>query len=706
MSILWKEWRQQRLLFVLGAGLGILFPFFDMLSRRKFGSYTTHAGSGEVAVLGGLYALILAIATSHDDIRHGVSEFWRSRPVSVARVFLVKVLVGAGLLLITFLVAESLDFLTGDPWGGNGRAAWNILTVTWPVAVLIFSAAMFFTVLMRDSARATMVAIWVLLLIYYLPLLVVGLRAINVFDMFWEGGRGNPSILMDVLVPMLRSYEHASGSVISVPVRVPIVHTTTLSQWLWRIVTMPEYLRYLVLVAIMMAGSTVCLVLSILAVKRNWHWQPGQKTLAWTIGLSAAIIFALAMFQVGQNLLPATTCNGKPIDPILKRASQVNPTYDWAGPPAVKAIQSQYGYGWPGARICTSGEYLYSVDSVNQDPSGQGPRVVQQYDGLLDVYRHPAVGVNGKGAIVSRTRFASTGTLRPGAHQAIEFPVLHAKDGRLFIGYQVSSRTEGGLVPGAKEPQDPLSLHMLVVDVSDPMQPGRIADVELDRSRNQVFQSKGDSVYGHYCYIWGEWQLMVVSLADPEQPRIVRRIPIADLGLDKDNPPAVEQLSVVGDKLLCVGTRVILLLDLADPQTPRPVFRRILTLAELAYPSVIYTALLSDDLLYVGTEAALEIHRLQPAAGGGLQAQLLGRRYMTPLEHLVGRRPHELLLRPGLLYEADERFGLLVYDVSDPTRPRRAYHASSGDNVTSIGIWEDLLYMNGTFGAMTLVAMP
>jgi hypothetical protein len=247
---------------------------------------------------------------------------------------------------------------------------------------------------------------------------------------------------------------------------------------------------------------------------------------------------------------------------------------------------------------------------------------------------------------------------------------------------------------------------MLVADVSDPAQPGRIADVELDRSRNLVCQSKGDSLYGDYCYILGEWQLVVVSLANPERPKLVKKIANSEFGLEDGNPPDIGQLSVVGDKLLCAGPRVILLLDLADPQAPKPVFRRILTPAELAYPSLIYAALYADDLLYMSTEAGLEIHRLTPTSTGELQDELIGQRHMTPLERLAGRRPHELLLRQGLLYEADNRFGLLVYDVSDPTRPRRAYHASGQDSITAIGLWEGLLYMDGMFGSLTLVAMP
>lgn len=42
--------------------------------------------------------------------------------------------------------------------------------------------------------------------------------------------------------------------------------------------------------------------LSIKAVKSRWHWQPGQKSLAWTIGMTAVFIFGVSMLQISNNL--------------------------------------------------------------------------------------------------------------------------------------------------------------------------------------------------------------------------------------------------------------------------------------------------------------------------------------------------------------------------------------------------------------------
>ena len=690
MSILWKEWRQQRLIFVLGCGLGVVFPVFDLLQRSRHGWGGTLVGSGIVACCGALYALILGVATTQDDVRRGVSEFWQSRPVRPQRIFTTKLLLAAGLLLAVFLCIECLDLAYGDYWGSR-RTAWNILTVTWPIALLLFSASMFFTALMRDSAKSVMAALWLGLLIYCLPLLANSLGWMNVFNMLYEGGREQPSILMDIVAPMLRGHGQAAGQAVSQSVAAPVrvVHTS-LSGFVWRILGSPDYLRYLVFVAAMTTGVVACLALSTMAVKRQWRWQPGQKTLAWTIGLSAALIFSLAMFQVGHNLEPATTYNGRWIDPTLRFASQAAHTYDWAASSPSEWSLGYRQYSWGGARICTDGQYLYTAASYIGD---SGTKDALVYDGQLDICQFP--GTTGTAAILSRTRFAAARRLPMNMHRAITVHTMVVKDGRLFLAYQVYLPAEGEAQdfqaasqrnPEAAYSRDPageFSLRVLVADVSDPAIPRRIADEEVDRSRTPVSQDKGDSVYGQFCYLWGQKDLLVVSLADAEHPKVVRKISIGDFGLHAYGPRLIQQVSVVNDKLLCVGPLAVLLLDLADPQAPRMVFRRFLE--SIQWEEAIFAALYADDLLYLSMGSGLEIYRLSPTPSGELHDELVGRRRTTPLERLAGRRPHELMLRQKYLYEADERFGVLVYDVTDPSRPHRAYHAGSDDYIQTIG---------------------
>lgn len=162
MSLICKEWRQQRLLFLVGCLLALIGPLVDVLRWLSAGQIgVSKTGSAIVMIFGAAYALILAAATTQDDVRHGISDFWQSRPVSIARLFTTKMVVGAGLLLAGFLLIQSLDqsaslFTMGHTFTDD---AWSILTVTWPAAVLLFAVTMFLTALMRDPARSVLGAV-------------------------------------------------------------------------------------------------------------------------------------------------------------------------------------------------------------------------------------------------------------------------------------------------------------------------------------------------------------------------------------------------------------------------------------------------------------------------------------------------------------------------------------------------------------------
>lgn len=422
------------------------------------------------------------------------------------------------------------------------------------------------------------------------------------------------------------------------------------------------------------------------------------------------LIFGLAMFQVGHNLVRATTYKGKPIDPTLQLSLPAERTYDWALPPRNMATAGASRY-MGNRRICTSGDYLYAVEPVTQNPNES----VQAFDGLLDICRFPAA--TGKAIILSRTRFAVTPPLSSTMHSGLTICTLLLRENLLFVGYQVciatgqpaddanAAEAAGRAGPTAVSPPDTYSLRMLVVDVSDPAAPKRIADEDLEQSQTPIFQNKGQSCYGDFCYIFGQKQLLVVSLSDPVRPVVARKIALSDLGMNENHPLLIEQASVSGDRLLCVGPQVLLLMDLADSTSPKMVFRRIDMTARWNEDSV-RAALYANDLLYLSTMTSLEIHRLSPTPTGQYRDELLGRRHTTPLERLAGKSPGELMLRQGYLYEADGRFGMLVYDVSDPTRPYRSYHAANNGQITSLGDWQGLLYMSSTDGQLTLVAMP
>jgi hypothetical protein len=110
--------------------------------------------------------------------------------------------------------------------------------------------------------------------------------------------------------------------------------------------------------------------------------------------------------------------------------------------------------------------------------------------------------------------------------------------------------------------------------------------------------------------------------------------------------------------------------------------------------------------MYISTRQGLYILKLTANGDGSYISELIGQRKATPIEGLSGRRPSELLFYNGYLVEGAWRFGVLVYDVSNPSRPKRLFHAQTHNWVSDIGIWNGLMYMQGYGYELTFPDIP
>jgi hypothetical protein len=683
MRILWKEWRQQRWLFWMGCVLGITYPVLEGLGGLHYNrGFYTNSGSGVVLGFGALFAIILAVATTHSDVKRGICDFWQSKPVSPTWLFGVKFLVASMVLLTIFLFTESLDFVTRYQRDQDFyKFAWSAFCYTFPIAIVMFSVTMFVTILTRDSAKSVLIAIWIALLVYFLPLLMGGLSWLNVFELM--GNDNKPTAVGDIIFPLLAGPRtHLPVAGYSTRVRVPVV-TQSLIGGLWRIVSSHDYVPYLYFLAATAATSVGSVALSIVAAKRRWLWQPGQKTIVWTLGLSAAFIFGLSMFQVGHNLQPAKTWNGRPIDPVVQFNTQAENTFDWLDPKtAGKRISNTLGR----ARLRVDGDLMFVVGQVGepptQDPDGHALPV--PHDWFVDIYRHP--GIDGRTEHLSRVRFFS-------ALQRSLAPIVacFVRNNRLYIAYQLIVDEE------EKHPKvsSPIfsAIRLSVADISDPAHPKRIDDREIYRPASFGVQWQGGpSDYGNYCYVGLADGLLIISVADPDRPAIVRKIAKADFGLEGgDFIPNIE-LNVIGDKLVCVGDNRIMILGLADPEEPKKLLWLTFPRSD-SWRDNIRTATYANNYLYVARLSGITVHKLQSKPDGLLSSELVGQREATPLERLTGRYPYQLVVDKDRLFEAAGPFGVLVYDVSNPARPKRVYHGGEGLDVTTVGTWNGLFYI-------------
>jgi hypothetical protein len=689
MGLLWKEFRQQRMTFVFGCGAGILGPFLYAVTPYA-DARGSMAGSTIVGIFGALYAMVLATSTTQWEVRN--EDFWQSRPLSSARLFLTKVVVGAGTLLAAFLIVQSLDspqFL----WEAS-----TILTMTWPISVLLFSISMFFTILMRNAAKAAILSMWAGLLVYLMPLLTPGLQSMNAFEMLINSGRTG-SLLVEYILPGLRSIGFPMGRATPMPLRKMPGGMST-SQILGWILRSPGYPEYLAFLGLMATGVALFTALTMIASRRRWHWQPGQKAIVWTIGASTAFMFGLAMLQAGHELLPAVTYEGKRINPDVKLFGPIRPTIDWVS----KGRKGAGGYSFSlptlsSSRICIRGEDLYMVDLV-RDASvrdGSSPWSLGA-NGILSVIRAPSK--TGSSETLSQTRFARIASAPQPDMRNMPCPVLFLRGESLFIGYQDYLTSPAGEdYPGNTEP---FLLRMLVVDVSDPVHPRRISDEPVMGYRTLIRQSKGASQYENYAYLYGEMGLVVLSIENPGKPQLRRVINPGQLGVDPGTPVEISQAEVSGNMLVCVGPRAVLLLDLTEPASPRPVFTKFWRHPE---SERLGAAWYEKGSLFLSTDSGIEIHRISISTSGQSAHVEIGRRSATPIEKIAGRQSCDLMLFGTMLFEAAGRFGLLVYDISDPSHPRRAFHFESGIDVTAVGTWLGMPYVR-MGSVLRLIGIP
>lgn len=669
MKTLWKEWCQQKWLFVLFCITGISFPILDVITNwPRYGKIHSDYGSAVVVGLGVLFAIILSIATTNSDVKKGVDNFLLSRPVRVHKLFITKIVLAAVLLFIAFLFVSSLDFASASKNHRFPSFAWTAICYTYPVALMLFAVTMFLVVLLRDTAKAVLMAIWVTLMVYFLPLLVSGLEWMNIVEHL---SNHQDSLLTHLLNQRLNA------------------------NYPWQ-----NLFRYLFFVGAMTGISIVFLVITIKAVKNRWRWHPGQKTIVWTIGLSAAFIFGVAMFQVGHNLEFVTTHKNREIYPKKSLREKTENKYNWTD----ETISDDYidRNTWRSqSTICVKDDLMFKVSIGSQidkefltaDPDRPGLewKTPLKQHFFLDIYHLPYIN---ESFHLSETRFFIT---KPISRKYTQYTFGSiVRNDRLYVAYR----------PQSPDPQlkthrtDENPFRFLVVDVSDPSAPQRISDTEISRP---VSWNGTMTNYNEYCYINEGDQLLILSVAEHDKPEIVRQIDL------KQKWPSFpdRQISVVDNKLICNDGWQIAMFDLTNPLEPEIVFYETFKEKEEDNRQEDIGAIACDkDIIYIAKESGIFVYELTEDEKGNLASDLIGRRRTTPLEKYAGRKPKELLFYNGYLVENASSFGVLVYDVSDLTRPRRAFHGNTPNHTSDIGIWNGLFYMENYGNDLVFLDIP
>jgi ABC-type transport system involved in multi-copper enzyme maturation permease subunit len=649
MKTLAKEFHQQKWMLLGGclAGClaGLAFLFLDYFSSREI----FPRGFIEVLFAGAFFAILLAAATTWHDARRGAGDFILSKPFNCRRIFVTKVALAALLLLLAMLIMTSGDFLLyfmGNVHKGFlFSATYLAIWLTWPIAVMLFALTMFLVVVTQDSAKSVLMAIGAELLAYFLLFIFV------LFHML-----GDPQF------------------------KDPVTY-----YGFWRQMMLP----LLPFVGAMAAATVAFTWLAIVAMKKRWHWQPGQKTVVWAMGLSSLFIFAQIVFHVGYNLRPVTEAGGRKIrNPFsFIVASGPESTLSWPGLAEGRLKPRRDVIPCYGDAVCCKDDLMFIASMANEnmmDPNTHEDACLQH--AILYVYRFPYAGTpDSPVSILDLSRSPRIVPKENGSGVVIRSWI---KDNWLYACYR----------PEKKDKAFGGDIHIVAVDIANPATPVLGGEIVVNCGAGEnIFNINTVAVKGDYCYVKAGDYLAIVSLETPGEPRLAKEVPFASLTRMRMVDPESFGISgfTIVDNMLLLKTRIHLgAFDISDPANPRELFfedaRKLLGLPYNGY-ELSFEATWNGDYCYLATYDGLYVVKLLKDQGCGYSLKYVGVRKTTPLEKLAGHWPTQLLLYNGYLVEAAGGFGLLVYDISDPAHPRRLYHADTSGYSYYIEILNGLL---------------
>ena len=273
-ALFWKEWYEVRGLCAIGLfvflGLPLIGAAEDLVVRHRFDL----SSATWVFGLGGLLAVFVGVGTVVRDLNGKLEEFWRSRPVSVSRWLIVKYFTGLVVVLVTLAIPLLVEMAVNHKQDELGIGSALILAWYPFFGGATYSIAFAIACLVRRGAHAAMLSIAALLLLYFLPQVIPPLRFLSVWWVIDQSGE--PQV------------DHG-GRLLATYHRLPLLGVLYRPQQLWFVLAM-------------IALCALALAIAMMAVRRDWRFESGRKTLYWSIGGAILILFCSAAFQVASNL--------------------------------------------------------------------------------------------------------------------------------------------------------------------------------------------------------------------------------------------------------------------------------------------------------------------------------------------------------------------------------------------------------------------
>jgi ABC-type transport system involved in multi-copper enzyme maturation permease subunit len=285
-ALLWKEWNEVRLFLAIALFVFLGLPVIGGVEEIFVGRHFELSTAPWVFLLGGVLAVFVGVGTVVRDLNGRLEEFWRSRPVSVARWLAMKYFVGLAVVLASLAIPLCVEVAmtpTITFIGPNPRLmlAWS--PFLWAA---LYSLSFAIACLIRRGAHAAMLSISMLLLVYFLPRVIPPLRYL---DVSW------------VIEESRSPQTDRNGKLLAIYHRLP---------WTpWPIHYQAQQLEFVIgMIALCMIGLTI----AVMAARRNWRIESGRRMIYWSIGGALLILFSSAAFQVASNLTVLQTVDLPP----------------------------------------------------------------------------------------------------------------------------------------------------------------------------------------------------------------------------------------------------------------------------------------------------------------------------------------------------------------------------------------------------------
>jgi len=285
-ALLWKEWREIRWFLVAGVAIFIGWPLLEAagnyLTGRGF--YSADMPEMMALLLGGPFAILVAVGVTCRDLREEIACFWQSRPVSIRRWAATKYLTGLAVVLAVLCVPLVMKIFIMRAEHELGQLS-SILTCHTFTVILIYSISFLAGCLIRTPVYAVIFSGALALLVYFLPILAPPLESFSVVN-----------IMMESPVQVVQLSESAQGGP-SIAEKMRVVKIPWADDLVLRYNI--DLLRY---IAFALVGSFAAVVIAGIAVKRNWRLKVGQKLMFWLLGGVGMFLFLTVVFQLRSNL--------------------------------------------------------------------------------------------------------------------------------------------------------------------------------------------------------------------------------------------------------------------------------------------------------------------------------------------------------------------------------------------------------------------